>query len=46
MGGAAFFLLKAGISGRESAKQAEIRLAVFLKILGIWRPGPAKFAPR
>jgi len=46
IGGAAFFLLKAGGSGRESAKQAEIRLAVFLKILAIGRSGPAKFARR
>jgi hypothetical protein len=44
MGGVAFFLLKAGISGLKSAKQAEIRLAIFLTILGIGRPGPAKFA--
>ena len=35
MGGAAFILLKAGDSGPESSKQAEIRLAVLLKILHI-----------
>jgi hypothetical protein len=35
MGGAAFILLKAGLSGPETAKQAEIRLAGLLKILGI-----------
>jgi hypothetical protein len=33
MGGAAFILLKAGQTGPESAKQAEIRLASLLKIL-------------
>jgi hypothetical protein len=46
MGGAGFILLKAGCWGPESAKQAEIRLAIFLKILGIGRSGPAKFALR
>jgi hypothetical protein len=46
MGGAAFFLLKAGIPGPESAKQAEIRFAILPKILGIGRSGPAKFARR
>jgi hypothetical protein len=35
MGGAAFILLKAGLSGPETAKQAEIRLAGLLKILAI-----------
>ena len=35
MGGAAFILLKAGLSGPETAKQAKIRLAVLLKILHI-----------
>jgi hypothetical protein len=40
MGGLAFVLLKAGPGRAESAKQAEIRLAVLLKILGNWgRPG-------
>jgi hypothetical protein len=33
MGGAAFILLKVGRSGPESAKQAEIRLAILPKIL-------------
>jgi len=33
MGGGTFILLKAGCSGPESAKQAEIRLAILLKIL-------------
>jgi hypothetical protein len=33
MGGLAFFLLKAGRAGPESAKQAEIRLANLLKIV-------------
>jgi hypothetical protein len=35
MGGGAFILLKAGRNRPESAKQAEIRLAGLLKILGI-----------
>ena len=35
MGGGAFILLKAGLSGPETAKQAEIRLAGLLKILAI-----------
>jgi hypothetical protein len=35
MGGAAFILLKAGPSGPETAKQAEIRLAGLLKVLAI-----------
>jgi hypothetical protein len=33
MAGAAFVLLKVGRSGPESAKQAEIRLAILPKIL-------------
>jgi len=33
MGGGTFILLKAGCIGSESAKQAEIRLAILLKIL-------------
>jgi hypothetical protein len=37
MGGVAFILLKAGLSGPETAKQAEIRLAGLLKILAICR---------
>src|ERR1700722_15213327 len=36
MGGVAFILLKAGLSGPETAKQAEIRLAGLLKILAIY----------
>jgi hypothetical protein len=35
MSGGAFILLKSGQNGPESAKQAEIRLANLLKILGI-----------
>ena len=35
MGGGTFILLKAGDSRPESSKQAEIRLAVLLKILHI-----------
>jgi hypothetical protein len=35
MGGGAFVLLKAGDSRPESSKQAEIRLAILLKILHI-----------
>jgi hypothetical protein len=35
MGGRAFLLLKAGDSRPESSKQAEIRLAILLKILRI-----------
>jgi hypothetical protein len=35
MGEGTFILLKAGRCGQKSAKQAEIRLAVLLKILGI-----------
>jgi hypothetical protein len=38
MGGVAFILLKAGRTGPESAKQAELRLASLLKILHIARP--------
>jgi hypothetical protein len=34
MGGRAFILLKVGLSGPETAKQTEIRLAVLPKILG------------
>jgi hypothetical protein len=37
IGAAAFILLKAGVSGRESAKQAEIRLAGLPTILRIGR---------
>jgi hypothetical protein len=39
MGGGAFLLLKTGRQVPESAKQAEIRLAGLLKILGIAGPG-------
>jgi hypothetical protein len=35
MGGVAFILLKVGRSGPKSARQAEIRLAILLKILQI-----------
>jgi hypothetical protein len=35
MGGGTFILLKAGRPGPESAKQAEIRLAILLKMLQI-----------
>jgi hypothetical protein len=35
MGRAAFILLKAGLSGPETAKQAEICLSGLLKILAI-----------
>jgi hypothetical protein len=35
MDGAAFILLKTGRRGPESAKQAEIRLAILLKIVQI-----------
>jgi hypothetical protein len=44
MGGGAFILLKAGVRGPESAKQAEIGLASLFKILWIrpsGRPGLA-----
>jgi hypothetical protein len=34
MGGGGFILLKAGRGGPETAKQAEIRLAILPKILG------------
>jgi hypothetical protein len=45
MSGGAFILLKAGRAERESAKQAEIRLASLLKILGIARSrGPKPLA--
>jgi len=37
MGGGTFILLKTGRAGLESAKQAEIRLAILLKILQIAR---------
>jgi hypothetical protein len=37
MGGVAFILLKDGRTGAETAKQAEIRLASFQKILHIAR---------
>jgi hypothetical protein len=44
MGGVAFLLLKDGRSGRETAKQAEIRLASLRKILHIGRFGGVKAA--
>jgi hypothetical protein len=40
LGGGAFILLKSGPTGPESAKQAEIRLAIFLKILQDRSPAP------
>jgi hypothetical protein len=43
MGGAAFILLKAGLSGPETVKQAEIRLAGLLKILDIGQFGVLRF---
>jgi hypothetical protein len=45
MGGGAFILLKAGGPERESVKQAEIRLASLLKILGIARSGGQSPSP-
>jgi hypothetical protein len=44
LGGGAFILLKSGPTGPESAKQAEIRLAIFLKILRIARCGGKSLA--
>jgi hypothetical protein len=35
LGGGAFVLLKGGPTGPETAKQPEIRLAIFLKILQV-----------
>jgi hypothetical protein len=46
MGGAAFILLKAGQTRPESAKQAEIRLAILPKILRIVRSGGQNFLAR
>jgi hypothetical protein len=46
MGGAAFILLKAGQTRPESAKQAEIRLAILLKILRIARFAGKKPSPK
>jgi hypothetical protein len=47
MGGRAFILLKTGRNGPESAKQAEIRLAILPKILSIGGPrGPNPLANR
>jgi hypothetical protein len=34
MGGRAFILLKVGRGGPETAEQAEVRVAILLKILG------------
>jgi hypothetical protein len=45
MGGGAFILLKAGSGGPKTAKQAEIRLAVLLKILRNY-PSPGPVSPR
>ena len=44
MGGGAFILLKAGRPRPESAKQAEIRLAILLKMLQIAHFGTAALA--
>jgi hypothetical protein len=44
MGGEAFILLKGARAGPKSAKQAEIRLAIFLKILPIARSGAEALA--
>jgi hypothetical protein len=45
MGGGAFVLLKTAAFPPQSAKQAEIRLAILRKVLRIWpcggEPGPA-----
>ena len=46
MGGGAFTLLKVGRPGPESAKQAEIRLAILPKILHIARFRKAKIRSR
>jgi hypothetical protein len=46
MRGGAFILLKAGRSGPETGKQAEIRLANLLKILRIAEPKPLAGTPR
>jgi hypothetical protein len=46
MSGGAFILLKAGRSGPETAKQAEIRLANLLIILLIVEPKPLAGTPR
>jgi len=45
MGGGAFILLKAGRLWPESAKQAEIRLAILLKILHIAPVWDAELSP-
>jgi hypothetical protein len=45
MGGGAFILLKAGRPWPESAKQAEIRLAILLKILHVARLWGAELSP-
>ena len=45
MGGAAFILLKAGLSGPKTVKQAEIGVACLLKTLAIClRQGQASLA--
>jgi hypothetical protein len=46
LGRGAFILLKVGRGRRESAKQAEIRLATLLKILRISPPEPRKPAKK
>jgi hypothetical protein len=45
MAGGTFILLKVGRSWPESAKQAEIRLAILLKILHIARFCDAELSP-
>jgi len=46
MGGGAFILLKAGRPWPESAKQAEIRLAILLKMLQMAHFGASAVAIR
>jgi hypothetical protein len=46
MAGGTFVLLKGGRAGPESAKQAKIRLANLLKILGIAQDVPKTFQSR
>jgi hypothetical protein len=44
MGGVTFILLKPAAAGGKSAKQAEIHLAILLRILSIARPHPQRGA--
>jgi hypothetical protein len=46
MSGGTFILLKAGVTGPETAKQAKIRLGNLLKILRIVEPKPLKRTQR